>query len=65
MKRRPRSPPCSWSPSLLAPGAGPALAAAPKGKVVVWYDSGAAWNAYIAEFNKEVAPSYPRSPWSG
>jgi multiple sugar transport system substrate-binding protein len=33
--------------------------AAPKGKVVIWYDSGAAWNPFIADFSKEIAAKYP------
>jgi ABC-type glycerol-3-phosphate transport system substrate-binding protein len=41
---------------LAVPGAG---TAAPKGRVVIWYDSGAAWNAFIADFNKEMAARYP------
>lgn len=36
-----------------------ATAGSPKGKVVIWYDSGAAWNPFIAEFNKEAAARYP------
>lgn len=43
--------------ALVVPGAGEA--AGPKGKVVIWYDSGAAWNPFIAEFNKELASKYP------
>ena len=39
--------------------AGGADAGAPKGKVVIWYDSGAAWNSFIADFNKEVTAKYP------
>jgi multiple sugar transport system substrate-binding protein len=39
--------------------AGPAVAAGPRGKVVIWYDSGAAWNPFIAEFNKELASKLP------
>jgi multiple sugar transport system substrate-binding protein len=48
-----------------APSAAPAApaAAAPnaniKGKVVIWYDSGAAWNDFIAAFNKEIATRFP------
>jgi multiple sugar transport system substrate-binding protein len=41
----------------LAPSA--AIAAGPKGKVVIWYDSGAAWNPFVAEFNRELAARYP------
>ncbi len=33
--------------------------AAPKGKVVIWYDSGAAWNPFIADFSKEIGARYP------
>jgi len=36
-----------------------AAAGGPKGKVVIWYDSGAAWNPFIADFNKDVAAKYP------
>ena len=44
---------------LVAAGAAPASAAGPKGKVVIWYDSGAAWNPFITDFNKQVATQYP------
>lgn len=37
----------------------PGSAAGPKGKVVIWYDSGAAWNSFIADFNKDMAAKYP------
>jgi multiple sugar transport system substrate-binding protein len=60
--RLPRSVAALLLGSLLAaalalPGAGEA--AGPKGKVVIWYDSGAAWNPFITEFNKELASKYP------
>lgn len=42
---------------MAVPGVG--SAAGPKGKVVIWYDSGAAWNPFIAEFNKDLAARYP------
>lgn len=44
-------------PATAAPTAVP-TAAGPKGKVVIWYDSGAAWNDFIADFNKEIAVKY-------
>ena len=44
---------------LVTAGAAPASAAGPKGKVVIWYDSGAAWNPFIADFNKQLATQYP------
>lgn len=37
----------------------PGSAAVPSGKVVIWYDSGAAWNSFIADFNKDLAAKYP------
>ena len=45
--------------ALLVTAAGPAAAAGPKGKVVIWYDSGAAWSSFITEFNKELASKLP------
>ena len=36
-----------------------AWAGGPKGKVVIWYDSGAAWNSFIADFNKDLTAKYP------
>ena len=44
---------------LVTAGAAPAPAAGPKGKVVIWYDSGAAWNPFIIDFNKQLATQYP------
>ena len=35
------------------------FAAGPKGKVVIWYDSGAAWSPFITDFNKQLAAQYP------
>ena len=37
----------------------PVFAAGPKGKVVIWYDSGAAWSPFITDFNKQLAAQYP------
>jgi ABC-type glycerol-3-phosphate transport system substrate-binding protein len=45
--------------ALAVAGAAPGWAGGPKGKVVIWYDSGAAWNSFIADFNKDVAAKYP------
>jgi len=45
--------------ALLAAWAGPGWAGGPKGKVVIWFDSGAAWNSFIADFNKDLAAKYP------
>src|SRR5262245_24907963 len=44
---------------LVVAGVAPASAAGPKGKVVIWYDSGAAWNPFITDFNKQLAAQYP------
>jgi ABC-type glycerol-3-phosphate transport system substrate-binding protein len=44
---------------VLAVWAGPGWAGGPKGKVVIWYDSGAAWNSFIADFNKDLTAKYP------
>src|SRR6185436_18841066 len=44
---------------LVAAFAAPASAAGPKGKVVIWYDSGAAWSPFITDFNKQLATQYP------
>ena len=44
---------------LVTAGAAPVSAAGPKGKVVIWYDSGAAWNPFIIDFNKQLAAQYP------
>src|SRR5262249_13175084 len=45
--------------AILGGAAGPAAAVGPKGKVVIWYDSGAAWNPFIADFNKEIGARLP------
>jgi len=45
--------------TLAVVGAAPGWAGGPKGKVVIWYDSGAAWNSFIADFNKDLAAKYP------
>lgn len=37
----------------------PGWAGGPKGKVVIWYDSGAAWSSFIADFNKDLVAKYP------
>jgi multiple sugar transport system substrate-binding protein len=42
-----------------APTAVPATAVPAKQKVTIWYDSGAAWNDFIADFNKELAVKNP------
>lgn len=51
------------APVALAPTAAPAAAqpaaATVKGHVTIWYDSGAAWNDFIAAFGKEMATRYP------
>ena len=44
---------------MLAAMGGTAAAGGPKGKVVIWYDSGAAWNSFIADFNKDMTAKYP------
>jgi ABC-type glycerol-3-phosphate transport system substrate-binding protein len=45
--------------TLAVVGAAPSWAGGPKGKVVIWFDSGAAWNGFIADFNKDLAAKYP------
>jgi ABC-type glycerol-3-phosphate transport system substrate-binding protein len=45
--------------TLAVVGAAPGWAGGPKGKVVIWFDSGAAWNGFIADFNKDLAAKYP------
>lgn len=37
----------------------PVEAEKPQGKVTIWYDSGAAWNEFIAQFNSVMAAQYP------
>jgi len=37
----------------------PVEAELPEGKVTIWYDSGAAWNEFIAQFNSTMASQYP------
>ena len=57
MTRRPMLIGCLLIVALLLTA--PVGSAGPKGKVVIWYDSGAAWNPFIADFNKELAAQYP------
>jgi ABC-type glycerol-3-phosphate transport system substrate-binding protein len=45
--------------TLAVVGAAPGWAGGPKGKVVIWFDSGAAWNSFIADFNKDLAAKNP------
>src|SRR5262245_57661767 len=45
--------------AILGSAADPVAALGPKGKVVIWYDSGAAWNPFVADFNKEMAAKLP------
>lgn len=42
-------------PTAVPAAAGPDI----KGKVTIWYDSGAAWNDFIAQFNAEMAKRFP------
>ena len=58
MKRRSRLIAILALVSLMA-WAAPGWAGGPKGKVVIWFDSGAAWNSFIADFNKDLAAKYP------
>ena len=58
MTRRPMLIGCLLIVALLLTA--PVGSAAPKGKVVIWYDSGAAWNPFIADFSKEIARQVPR-----
>ena len=50
--------PAAPAAATAAPAA-PAAPATPKGNVVIWYDSGAAWNDFIADFKADLAAKYP------
>ncbi len=52
------APAATQPPATAVPPTAVPTSATPAGKVTIWYDSGAAWNDFIAAFNKEMTNQF-------